>query len=138
MEAFDVICHEIAMAEMQVCKAPGLSALGLPTRYLLREVYCTEPGCDCRRVLVYFIADAERLQVAACINYGWETEEFYRKWSGHPELAREMTGATLEPFGEQGPHAERFLRVFNQVVQDPAVVAAFRRHYTLVRKLTDK
>jgi hypothetical protein len=41
---------------------------------------------------------------------------------------------TLEPFGEQGPQAERFLRVFNKLVQDPAVVAVFRRHYKLAKE----
>jgi len=132
-----VICHDTAMAEVRVCEAPGLAALGLPTEYFLREFYCTESGCDCRRVLAQFMPDGQSPQVAASINYGWEKAKFYRKWSRDPELWREMAGATLEPLAEQGPHANLFLLIFKKIIEDPALVAAFRKHYKLVKEATD-
>ena len=55
LEPFDVICPEIARAEMRVCETPGAAHLGLATKYFLREFYCTDAGCDCRRVLVEFL-----------------------------------------------------------------------------------
>jgi|ERR1035437_4885289 hypothetical protein len=137
LKPFDLICHDIAMAEARLCGAPGLASLGLPTKYFLREFYCTESGCDCQRVLVQFMPDAQLPQVAASINYGWEKATFYRKWSRDPEMWREMAGATLEPLAEQGPHAGKFLLIFKKLVEDPTLVAAFRRHYQLVKKITD-
>jgi len=136
-EPFDLICHDIAMAGARLCGAPGLASLGLPTEYFLREFYCTESGCDCRRVLVQFMPDGQLPQVAASINYGSEKAKFYKKWCCDPELGREMAGATLEPFAEQGPHADKFLLIFQELVKDHALVAAFRRHYQLVKKATD-
>jgi len=137
LEPFDQVCNDIAMAEMRVCETPGLASLGLATKHLLREFYCTESGCDCRRVLVQFMPDGQLPQVAASINYGWEKAKFYKKWSSDPELWREMAGATLEPFAEQGPHAEKFLLIFKKIIEDHTVVAAFRRHYQLVKEITD-
>lgn len=137
MEAFDQICPDIARAELRVCevKEPGL---GVPMdSYVLREFYCTDSGCDCRRVLVQMMPLNGPAQVAVSVNYGWEKAKYYRKWSRDPELWREMAGATLEPFAEQGPHARQFLKVFQRIIQDRALVAAFRRHYRLTKEKVD-
>ena len=110
-------------------------AIGVPTgSYFLREFYCTENACDCRRVLVQFIRNDDSCPVAASINFGWKRAKYYRKWSRDPELWREMAGATLEPFAEQGPDAQRFLPIFKHIIQDAKLIAAFRRHYALVKK----
>jgi hypothetical protein len=137
---FDVICHDVAMAEMRVCEVPGPSTLGPGGKYFLREMYCTEPGCDCRRVIVQFVPHADLSQVAASINYGWERARFYKRWSGDPAMGKEMAGASLEVFAEQGPHAQEFLKIFNHLIKstDAGLVAAFRRHYELVRKTIAK
>ena len=134
LQAFDQICPDIARAEMRMCDVP----VGLPGvpggAYFLREYYCNELGCDCRRVLVQFLAADGDGSVAASINYGWEKAAYYRKWSSVPDLWREMAGATLERFAEQGPHARKFLTVFNQIVRNPELVTAFRRHYRLTKE----
>ena len=120
---------------MRVCEVPGPSSLGPGGKYLLREFYCTEQGCDCRRVLVQFLADATPSYVAASVNYGWEKPKFYRRWSRDPVLWREMAGATLESFAAQGPDAEGFLKIFNYMItKDPKLVEVFRRHYALVKR----
>jgi len=137
LEPFDLICHDVAMAEVRVCETPDLASLGLPTKNFLREFYCTDSGCDCRRVLVQFRPAGQVPQVAASINYGWEKAGFYKKWSSDPDLWREMAGATLERWAEQGPHADKFLLIFKQIIEDRTVVAAFRRHYRLVKEITD-
>ncbi len=133
LEPFDQVCPEIASSETRICVIPEHPGVP-PGKYLLREFYCTEPGCDCRRVLVQFLPlDGEGL-VAASINFGWEKAKFYRKWSRDPVLWREMAGATLEPFAEQGPRDREFLVIFKQIARDHALVAAFRRHYRLVKE----
>ena len=109
LEPFDQLYPEIARLEMRVCESPGLAELNLHKAYLLREFYCTEPDCDCRRVVVQFVPQDGPLQVAASINFGWERAKYYRKWSSDPELWREMSGATLERFAEQGPKRERMI-----------------------------
>jgi hypothetical protein len=138
LQPFDQICHDVAMAEMRACVVPGPSTSGPGGRHILREFYCTEPGCDCRRVMVQFVQDFKPSRVAASINYGWETAWFYTAWVRDRKVGREMAGATLEPFAEQGPHAEEFLKIFDRLIEDPQVVAAFRRHYALVKKTIAK
>jgi hypothetical protein len=129
LEPFDQICPEIARAEMRVCTVPT-SGLGVPAgEYFLREFYCNESGCDCRRVMVQFLPTDGSVHVAASINFGWEKAKYYRKWSSDPELWREMSGAILEPLAEQGPHKRRFLLIFNHLIKDRTLVAVFRRHY---------
>jgi hypothetical protein len=134
LQPFDLICPETAAKELRICTVPTSEA-GVPAGdYFLREFYCNEHGCDCRRVLVQFIPKQKEWEVAASINFGWERPRFYRKWSSDPDLWREMAGATLEPFAEQGPHSLHFLAMFEHISRDPALVAVFRRHYLLVKQ----
>ena len=49
-----------------------------PAHYSLLEMYCDEPGCDCRRVFLYVMSSLTE-QVVAVIAYGWENPEFYTK-----------------------------------------------------------
>ncbi len=134
LQPFDQICPEIGSKEMRLCTVPT-TKLGVPAgEYFLREFYCTEPDCDCRRVLVQFLAVHGNGEAAASINFGWEKAQYYKKWSRVPDLWREMAGATLEPFVEQGPHGDLFLAIFKNLVKNPALVAVFRRHYLLVKQ----
>ena len=134
LEAFDQICPEIARAETHVCTVPEPGLPGVPPGpYLLREFYCTEPDCDCRRLLVQFLPLHGPGEIAASINYGWEKARFYKQWSRDPDLWREMAGATLEPLAEQGPHARIFLEIFDHVIKNQSLVEHFRRHYRLVK-----
>jgi len=130
VEPFDAICHDVALAEMRVCEVPGPSTLGPGG-----EFYCTEPGCDCRRVVVQFLEAAAPSNVVASVSYGWEKAGFYKKWSRSAEGWREMAGVTLGPLAEKGPYAEGFLKIFDHIIKDRQVVAAFRRHYRMVREI---
>ena len=137
LEPFDVICPDIARAEQSglIVSAPTFGVP--PGRYVLREFYCTELGCDCRRVLVqFFWTDAgPGPEVLASVNFGWEKPRFYRKWSNDPELWREMAGATLEQFSEQGPNAECFLALFKDSARQRTFADPFRRHYAVVKDM---
>jgi hypothetical protein len=132
---FDQIYPDVARAEARVCRLPVAGAGEPAGDFLLREFYCVEPGCDCRRVLVMFMPHGKPDRVAAAtINFGWELPRYYREWSSDPELWREMAGATLERWAKQGPHAKRFLLVFMKLVQDKTLVALFQKHYQLVKE----
>jgi len=138
LEAFDAICPEIARQEQACCVVATLTFGVPPGRYVLREFYCTEFDCDCRRVLIHFFrSDNGRLSPAplAVINFGWEKPRYYRKWCRVPDLWREMAGATLEAFANQGPDAEGFLALFQDSARQPAFAGNFQRHYFRVKEM---
>jgi len=61
---------EIAARETRSITVPPGSPFGLPAgEYGFLEMYCNEPGCDCRRVLFYVIA-RDRPGVQAVIGWG--------------------------------------------------------------------
>jgi ribulose-5-phosphate 4-epimerase/fuculose-1-phosphate aldolase len=67
---FDRIFHDVAKNEsraLQVFDRPEV-----PTgMYVLREFYCNEPDCDCRRVILH-VHSVEAKRVVASINYAFE------------------------------------------------------------------
>ena len=109
---------------------------GLPAgEYGFLELYCDEPTCDCQRVL-FQVCRAERPnKVLATINYGWESEDFYAQWlHGDHETAREMVGASLDPFNPQSKFSPALLEVCRQILlQDRAYVDRLRRHYKMFK-----
>ena len=49
--------------------------------YGFLELYCDEPGCDCRRVMIDVLPpETGWSKIWATISYGWESLDFYRKW----------------------------------------------------------
>ena len=50
--------------------------------YGFLELYCDEPGCDCRRVIISVLKPETGWSKSwATIGYGWESLDFYRKLS---------------------------------------------------------
>ena len=46
------------------------------------ELYCNQPGCDCRRVMIDVLRpETGWSKVWATISYGWESLDFYRPWA---------------------------------------------------------
>jgi hypothetical protein len=120
---------ELAEKETRTALIP-LESGGLPVgEYNFFELYCDEVGCDCRRVLITVYNPDTGEKVWATINYGWETEAYYRKWSRAPELAEGIAEATLDPVCSQTEHAPVFLEIFKQFVADLAYVERLKRHY---------
>ena len=107
--------------------------------YGLLEFYCDEVDCDCRRVLFQVIRPETREKVWATINFGWETPEYYRKWSHDADMANEMASASLEPLAPQTRHSAELLKLFASYVQpDAAYVARLKKHYAEVKRLCGK
>jgi hypothetical protein len=71
MISFDALFGGLAGKETRVIRAIGNDADLPKGTYALRELYCSEPGCDCRRVIlhVYWV---ERKRTVASINYAFE------------------------------------------------------------------
>jgi hypothetical protein len=108
-------------------------------QYSMIEMYCDEPGCDCRRVLfMVFSRDFEK--PLAIVNYGWESVDFYARRA--PFLSRKMAedlhGPSLNPGSPQSKMAPAILSLIREVVlQDPAYIERLKRHYAMVREAVD-
>ena len=115
---------------LTVFDLPGVQ----PGQYALLELYCDEPGCDCRRVL-FTIHRIGSQNPEAVFGYGWESAEFYSKWLGRnsPTSARQMQGPALNPLSFQSPMAPALLQQMPLILQDANYVERLKRHYWMFR-----
>ena len=90
---------------------------GLPDgEYGFIEFYCDDPGSDCRRVVINVMCSTTGARIWASINYGWESLDFYERWMGDKELARDSQGASLDPFNQQSPYSRTLLETLQSDV----------------------
>lgn len=67
--------RELGARETRSVTVPDKEAL--PSgEYGFFELYCNEPNCDCRRVVILVLRPQTGWKPWAVINYGWESEEF--------------------------------------------------------------
>ena len=126
---------EVAARETRVVRLPQPDA-GLPAGgYAFAELYCTDPDCDCRRVLIQVWPEKPPGDILATINYGWESVEFYTRWlRGDEESGREIVAAELDPLNAQSRLSQGLLLLFRHVVaNDPAYVQRLARHYDMFK-----
>jgi hypothetical protein len=102
--------------------------------YGFLEFFCKEVECDCRRVLIRVVSrNTER--VMATLTYGWETVEFYRKWSHGDHRAQEMAGVSIDPLATQTEYASYFLAVFCEMISvDSEYRSRLQRHYEMFKR----
>lgn len=100
-------------------------------KYFLLESYCNNPKCDCRRVFINILHEN---RILATIGYGWENPEFYEKWMGEKDFAKDLKGPILEITGEHTEHAGNLLRLFeDMVLTDNDYVDTLKRHYKMFK-----
>jgi len=104
--------------------------------YGFLELYCSDPKCDCRRVLIHVIREDTADQVWATISYGFASPGFYGTWVGDPSIAAQLAGASLEPIGPQSSYAPALLEVFGSLIEAPEYTARLERHYNEVKHLS--
>jgi hypothetical protein len=105
------------------------------------EFYCNDIKCDCRRVQIRVCSENHPPDNSwAGINFGWETEAFYRKWlRASNEDAKGITGASLEPFASNSRYACDFLRLFQtHLMTDQNYVDRLARHYQIFKQSLKK
>ncbi len=116
------------------------SDLGLPAgQYGFLEMFCNEPGCDCRRVF-FHVVSSSRIRSEAVITYGWESPDYYAKWMGDsdPETIRELQGPSLNLCSPQTKLAPAILELFkNVLLPDEAYIERVKRHYEMFREKID-
>jgi hypothetical protein len=124
MVAFDTLFHQIAQREYRVIQV--FDERRERQTFLLREVFCGEPGCDCRRV-VLVIEWVEANEIAATIDYAFE-----------PTGRRGESQFYLDPRNPQGELAEELLACVRDLMQrEPAYREQLIAHYTMWKRALD-
>jgi hypothetical protein len=103
--------------------------------YLLMELYCTEPDCDCRRVFLDVVSREEHESLAV-IAYGWEDRDYYEDWFGMdmPQFIDELKGPALNTASPQSEYAPILLKTIEeQVLTDDAYIERIQNHYQMFK-----
>ncbi len=96
--------------------------------YRFVELYCTDAGCDCRRVLLNVVSEHTRRQVAT-INHAFDIEG--------PMIGPEGQTA-LDLLNPQTDLSDACIDRFLTALSDnPAVAARFERHYAMFKAVVD-
>jgi hypothetical protein len=131
---------ELAARETRSLKVP----LGAPLPhgdYGFIELYCNEPGCDCRRVTILVLRPHTGWKVWASISYGWESMDFYQKWAHTSDLLDplEWQGPYLDPMAEQTQYSPLLLDLFESIVlQSPGYEQRLKNHYQMFRAAVEQ
>jgi len=133
-EPFHVHCPEFGDREYRRLHVRG--AEGLPDgEYGFVELYCTDPKCDCRRVMFWVVNPRRPGRILATLGYGWESPEFYVRWMSGDSLAEQMAGLSTEPLGPQSELTGVLLRACEEhLLSDPLYVERLKRHYALFKE----
>ena len=135
MQHFWVRFPEIGPAETRCADLTAASGTLPAGNYAFAELYCLDPNCDCRRVVIQVLEKSDPHKVWATINFGWEPKAFYEaKFSWDKSAADEITAASLDPLNAQSPGANEVLIIFRDIVaQDREYVKRIERHYWMFK-----
>ncbi len=127
MLPFDRVFNDVARREACVLALQDAASSTLGT-LLFREFYCSDRGCDCRRVVLH-AHWVEQQRVVASIGYGFEPAA--PPFDDEPQVM-------LDPLNPQSELSEQILRLFEEVVErDADIRAAFVRHYEQWKRVVD-
>jgi hypothetical protein len=110
-----------------------------PDDYGFMELFCDEPGCDCRRVF-FLVVSPRGPKPMAVIAYGWEKLRFYKHWLRHvgPEQARDLKGPVLNDGSPQSKLAPSLLLMTEDVLlRNRDYMERVKRHYRMMRDVVD-
>jgi len=139
--AFHDYFPKIAEKETRTLSVFKNNVWGLPAAdYSLIEMFCDEPGCDCRRIMFYVIS-SESQDLVAVIAYGWESEKYYRKWYGqklNSKMMQELKGPVLNQMSLQSKIAPKILKMVIEIIlQDTEYIERVKRHYGMFREIVE-
>jgi hypothetical protein len=127
MMPFHALFPEVAKNECRT--VTPINHESLPSRpFLLMELYCAEPRCDCRRVLLNVVDTGTNRQVAT-INHAFEP----------PRPPFEDEGQTyLDPLNPQSSMSDALLALFEEMIAtDAGYQARLERHYSMWKGVVD-
>ena len=101
--------------------------------FIFTEYFCTDPKCDCQRVLVKaFRAESEdaRAEEVATISYSWNPNND-GLWT---IMNSDVPNPFLDPFHRQAPYASELLDFWTTMIERDKVYASrIQRHYDEIR-----
>ena len=106
-----------------------------PGEYAFLEMFCDEPGCDCRRVF-FTVMSSFGKRPETVITYGWESRKFYATWLGmsSPEMIDELQGPALNLGSPHSELAPEILAMAEELLlSDDSYVDRLKRHYKMFR-----
>ena len=116
MTPFCDICEKLAKTETRSFIYGG-------DEYAVLEFFCTDPNCDCRRVLLT-IMSRNHMRIEASIAFGFDRDSLMGP------------GLELDPLNPQGPHADAVMKLIKQqVLSDSSYVDRIRRHYAITKQI---
>lgn len=122
-----MIFREVARKESCAIQI-SRSIPGPPPHILFREFYCTDPGCDCRRVVLHAIW-VEQKRVVASIGYGFEPSA--PPFEDEPQIM-------LDPLNPQSEVSDQVLQLFEELLKrDGSIRERFIRHYEMWKAVVD-
>ncbi len=112
---FVAVFREQGRKETRVMTIRG--SPGLPDdEYALFEGYCTDPKCDCRRVMLNVVGHNQGDRPLASISFGFDR-------------GADMAGPYVDPLNPRSRYADVLLRLVTEVLADPAYVVRLESHY---------
>jgi hypothetical protein len=119
---FHIVEPELAVDEMRVMHLL-VEQDGLPAgEYALVEHYCSDPDCDCRRVMLTVVRDDRPTRSLASISYAFDRDS-------------EMPGPFIDRMNRQSRHAEALLELVQRaVLTDERYLSRLERHYAMVKQ----
>ncbi len=94
-----------------------------PDQYVFMELYCTEPGCDCRNVVLNVVGRSQGH--LATINHALDPDGF--KDVGMPQTF-------LDPLNKQSHYSDALLKLFKEAVLDEFYAERLESHLQLMKK----
>ncbi len=102
------------------------------------NLYCEDKKCDCRRTMIYVLAQGAipGSKPLAIISYGWESKAFYKNWAPHFNDLDIMwfKGPALDPYQYQSKHGAFFLELFKEALKDSKYKERLIRHYVMFKQ----
>jgi hypothetical protein len=124
MMAFDHVFMDVAQRDSRAIQT--VDRAGISATFLFREFYCTDPGCDCRRVVLH-VHWVEEKRIAASINYAFD-----------PSRRRDEPQISLDPLNPQSERSRDLLALFTEMIaKDGEYRERLIRHYTMWKQVVD-
>lgn len=102
--------------------------------YKLQDLYCTDPVCDCRKVVVHLIRRGTH-DPEAIVNFGWSTLSYYLKWGLTSQEARDLKQGCLDPLSPDLPQTKWRLQWFQRLIEERRyeLQSLFEQRYALTK-----
>lgn len=131
--SFDTLFPEQTSLDRCVLVLADVEPPELAGSYGVSDLYCQDPSCDCQKVSLVVFDNQGKIH--ATIAYGWKSATFYRKWGCDPEVIPSLTQGFLDPWAQQSPNANLFLKAFWRTARNnPQFISRLKRRYALFKE----